>query len=242
MRQSTSYFAGLCALVAGCGYLVGCAADVGQSTDEEVIGEIQQGLSGGTEPGPDQVLTCINSDYGYWGCELVGVGLWPWTVGVPNDTLSSFKVGSNVRVTFFGDSVYGGSYGTYGPGTRVPNMSGYAPGHDTASSMRVVTKTTPDCRSTNPPTGWVFLYRDSNFLGDCVARQAGSYWHISDIGLKDDSLSSLKIGPSASAVYVWLYRDTNMGGPVTSYSTNPGYGLAVPSVQNGDTMSSMFIQ
>jgi hypothetical protein len=44
---------------------------------------------------------------------LVGLGFWAYPTGVPNDSMSSIKVGSDVRLTLCRDAVYGGTCETF---------------------------------------------------------------------------------------------------------------------------------
>lgn len=217
--------------------LCACGAQDPNSYEEESVGLAENAISGSTNPGPTEVVTCQDNTYGGY-CALMTPGFWAATTGVANDSLTSFKVGSGVRATFCSDSNFGGTCGQYYAGARVSFLSnGTAPPNDSASSVRIVLDTTPDCRvsSVSPPTGWVFLYRDSNFAGDCVALQAGDYNGAGNIGLANDTLSSLKIGPGLSAVTV--YNNTGFTGVLVTYST--GGALTLVAGMSGSTQDRM---
>lgn len=181
-------------LIATTGALAGCA-DVPDDASTKLASS-DQPLSGQTNPSPDQILVCPDADFA-GNCQLMGLGLYPNSAGVPNDSMSSIKVGSNVRVSLCRDSAFRGTCQTIDAGRQLGRLGYESIGNDTVSSVRVVPASTPDCRGRTfdspPPSGWVFLYRDANWQNDCVAVSYGSYWNVLDAGMAGDSLSSALI-------------------------------------------------
>jgi hypothetical protein len=172
--------------------LSGCGASPGSQIDETSTSSAA--LVGTTEPAANQILVCIDANFG-GVCLLLGVGFSPYSVGVPNDSMSSIKVGSAVRVTLCGNGIYGGTCETLPAGARVTNLGTEPVGNDSVSSLRVVDASTPECRfGAAPPPGWAFFFRDGGYNGDCAAHQIGEYPTSEDIGLANDSISSLRVG------------------------------------------------
>src|SRR4051812_29560391 len=96
--------------------------------------------NGISEPPSDQVW--VYTGPGYSGtCAALIAGFYPNSTGglggfgLPNDTISSLKVGSGVRARLFTDALYGGSYFWFGGvGDYATMPSGW---NDVASSIRV---------------------------------------------------------------------------------------------------------
>ena len=215
----------------GCG-----AADTGfdDGTPKEAadtVGTEEQAVTSLT------VTLCTNP--GYAGtCQDIGIGNRGSAIGIPSDTLSSFIVGSNARATLCETGNFGGRCQTYGPGSVGQIAS---PPNDTVSSVRVVRNSDPDCRnpSVPPPFGWAFLYRDPNYQGDCVSiyYQTGDYSYSVGIGLQNDSLSSLILGPH-TGLTTWTNPGFT-GSRVDYVPTFEGTPTYVPQVDRNDTMSSL---
>jgi hypothetical protein len=215
-------------------FLLGCGAADAGTADEAETGSEEQALSSGT------VQACTDPNL-RGTCPIIPTGLWPTlaSTGLPNDSLSSFSLGSNTRVTFCADPNFAGRCGTYTQGlTQITN-----PPNDTVSSIRIVSNSTPDCRNGNtfdPPQGYVFLYRGVNLLDDCVTLSSGNYSTAATTGLQNDTLSSMKIGPHTT-VTVWT--NPNFSGTRSNYiPTFEGTSTTVMQVDHNDTMSSIQVQ
>jgi murein DD-endopeptidase MepM/ murein hydrolase activator NlpD len=103
-------------------------------------------------PPPPPPPSCSNSadqvaffsDPNYSGsCSVKGIGDYtnPSAMGIPNDSLSSIRVGGNVKVTVCGNDNYGGTCETFsGDDSDLGNNS---IGHDTASSAKVESRSAP---------------------------------------------------------------------------------------------------
>jgi hypothetical protein len=156
---------------------------------------------------------------------LVGLGMFPNSAGVPNDSMTSIKVGSGVRVTLCRDGAFRGTCQTIDAGRWLANLGYEAVGNDSVSSMRVVPASTPDCRGHSfenpPPSGWVLLYRDANWQNDCVSVTYGNYWNVLDVGMANDSISSVLI-PADLHTPVVMYEHQGFQGT--------GFGAWFPGV------------
>jgi len=231
---------GACAIGISAGVLIGCSgaeegslpADVNNQTESDAdsgLATASQPISGTSTPGPYEILVCpdVNTaQYRYGGnCVKVPLGMFPNSAGVGNDTMSSIKVGSEVRATLCRDSAFRGNCQTFDPGTTRANLGNESIGNDTVSSIRIAPAATPDCRNRSidnpPPAGWVFLYRDQYWQGDCVAVSSGSYYNVLDIGLANDSISSWLV-PADCHTLVDMYNEQGWVGKYGIYSSYDG--------------------
>jgi len=197
---------------------------------------------GRTTPDADEVF--LWSDGNFMGqCAALRVGLFPWfepaadfdgtgrdrgSFGLPNDSLSSLKVGSDVRVRLFSDAIYSGSQLTKGPGSYPLIDSGW---NDVVSSLRVE----DNSRSINCDDlldGEFAVFGDANFAGDCVVLRYGRDYttYLEYLGIATDSISSVNSGNgwlghmscagSGSLIAAINLFDT-VDGTGSSYSLNP---------------------
>jgi hypothetical protein len=211
MASRRNQFMAACAGLLCSGLIVSACG----SEPNEDLTPVSSAVVGTTEPAPGQILVCVDANYG-GVCQLMGTGFWPFTAGVPNDSMSSLKVGSNVRVSLCRDGTFGGTCETLPAGARIANLGSEPVGNDSVSSVRIVDATVPDCRfGANPPVGWVFLFRDANYGNDCTSLQAGFYPTPAEFGLANDSISSLKTAlstPGGQPLAVSPFGDINFGG------------------------------
>jgi hypothetical protein len=224
----------LCLAALGCNDM----GDESVLLETEVPAVTEQALDGrAANPGPNEAIVCPDANY-YGNCVRVPVGLFPNSAGVGNDSMSSAKVGSNVRLSLCTDGGFGSLCQTLGPNARVTHMDSvgdFMNGHhgfnDQVSSMRLEVSSKPDCRDLNPPQGWVYLTRYSaswynftfktvwigqNGIMDCVAvpydtnnRTPTIVDNVIDVGFANDALYRI-VMPSNS--HVVLYNDQNRGG------------------------------
>jgi hypothetical protein len=133
-------------------------------------------------------------------CVSKGVGRYPnpSLIGLNNDSVSSIKVGANVKVTFCEHDDFAGNCET--AVSDVPDMTVSTVGNDQVSSMRI------HC---DPDGNQVALYIDVDYGGQCVFKTVGDYLTPTAIGLPNDAISSVRIG---SDVRLLLCRDDNLGG------------------------------
>lgn len=87
-------------------------------------------------PNSDQVALFIDDNY-LGSCVVKNIGVYPTvaSIGLPNDSVSSVKVGSNVRLRLFDNEYYTGPNSTFYSNDAV--LSNDAIGNDKVSSLRV---------------------------------------------------------------------------------------------------------
>jgi hypothetical protein len=206
-----------------------------------------------TDPGPYQVFiytdpnfkgTCAALEEGFFAADGVP---FQYNFGLPNDSLSSVKVGANVRIRLFSDTLLRGSF---------KHLTGFVstmpPGWDNVtSSMRVEDNSrSPTCNDLLP--GEFALFRDALFGSDCVVlyynRSPYRYYRPSDIGIANDSVSSVLPGPrfpasGSTRVGFVLYRDTSWGGSSITFlsgSSSSQTGIPISYLSNfNDAASSI---
>jgi hypothetical protein len=178
------------------------SADAAHSAPTQCLGFIQ----------PNEVRVYLQT--GYVGpCYSLFMGTTdPWTAydvtyGFPNDAVRSVKVGSNVSVTLFWNSLYTGDNGAV---FTVPASFGYSDmgsWNARASAARV--------QSWSPYTAcsgsgdFIALFTDGNYGGDCNKLTVGArcYSDPIEMGFRTDTLSSWR---NASGVFEPnLYIDFN---------------------------------
>jgi hypothetical protein len=142
-----------------------------------------------SEPSDNEVFIFFNPDFG-GACAALFPGLYPTSAhfGLPNDSISSIKVGSSVRARLFWDGPYAGSFFFARPG-HMRNISG---GFDNqVSSIRVeLTNRSENCGETFD--GEIALFRDAHLTGDCIVLPGSrSYPTTFVMGIANDSISSI---------------------------------------------------
>jgi len=168
------------------------------------------------EPADQEVFVYVNGNFG-GNCVALGPGFYPdgdFSVpyGVPNDSISSLKVGASVRARLFVDSWYGGAYYYFGGGHDYGVMpSGW---NDQTSSIRVETNSrSPVCNDLQ--VGEFALFRGANFTDDCVVLTYANtelYYTPDRMGIANDTVSSVNGGPRTSDC-LHLFWDQYDGGP-----------------------------
>ena len=90
-------------------------------------------------PNDDQIALFVDSDYG-GQCVVKGIGEYsnPSSIGLPNDSISSVKVGSNVQAVLCEHDNYGGTCETFAANDT--NLSDNNIGNDRVSSAKVETR------------------------------------------------------------------------------------------------------
>lgn len=154
-------------------------------------------------PSAAQVVLFTETNYG-GNCSLKGVGEYRSAdaTGLPNDSIKSVKLGSNVKLQLCQDANLTGYCEWYDgddSDLAVGNSLGY-----TASSAKVEARgPTTGC---TPGQDEVSLFDGTSYSGTCITKRIGAYANPSAIGLANDSISSVKVG---SQVKVELCRDDN---------------------------------
>lgn len=194
-------------------------------------------------PGANEV--CLYRDAMFCGdYRRLPIGNYGWTIDevtLPNDTISSFIVGSAVKIKVCVNGSYEGNCDGHTGWTSVNlpsgswcSAAGYTVCNDQISSLRVQ-PTNLDCA--NPGANQCAFFVDWHHSGDCVVLDAGYYSTPGEMGIHNDWLSSVKCGSNAS---VALYQDVSWGGYLTSIGpwndvTKPGWELGA----NNDKVSSV---
>jgi hypothetical protein len=90
-------------------------------------------------PNADQIALFIDGNYS-GQCVIKGIGSYtnPSAIGLPNDSISSIKVGGNVKTTLCRDDNYGGTCETFTGDDG--NLSDNSIGNDQVSSAKVETR------------------------------------------------------------------------------------------------------
>ena len=158
------------------------------------------------EPGPGQVA--FFEDIGFGAkCVVKGIGNYPTSshLGIANDSISSIKLGSGAQVLVCSDAWYEGQCELFT--ATAARLSDHPIGNDSISSAKVQPRgASITCE---PQADQVAFFHDDNFSGPCEVRVAGEYRHSEEIGLSNDSISSVKVG---SGMEVLLCKDANFSG------------------------------
>lgn len=123
-------------------------------------------------------------------------------IGLPNDCISSLRVPAGLRVTLFQDAGFSGNSITF-----TDSASFVGSFNDKTSSIVVE-------RDGNEPA--VDIYEYVNYQG--MRKQLGiGRYKIGEIGLPNNSLSSLRVGPGLKAI---LFENGDFTGSSVSYAHN----------------------
>jgi hypothetical protein len=158
-------------------------------------------------PTADQVAYFEHSNF-QGKCRIRGAGSLPKAadMGLPNDSISSIKVGTNVQALVCEDTFFEGQCELLKGNDS--NLGNNKIGHDRISSGKVQPR--GQSVSCVPRQTEVAFFRHSNFEGvSCEVRAIGNYRTSSDIGLRNDSISSIRVGSEVQAI---LCRDTSFLG------------------------------
>ncbi len=145
-------------------------------------------------PNADQIALFVDPDYG-GQCVVKGVGDYrnPGAIGLPNDSISSVRVGGNVWATLCRDDDYGGGCETFSGDDS--NLGDNSIGDNQVSSVRV------EWRSCSPGADQVALYADPNYGGSCVTLGLGDYPQPGYFGaVGNDNAESLRVGSNVQAI------------------------------------------
>ncbi|WP_175492665.1 beta/gamma crystallin-related protein [Methylocapsa palsarum] len=147
-------------------------------------------------PGADQAAFFKDANFG-GSCSVRGVGNYPNAnaIGLPNDSISSVKLGANVQVVLCKDVNFGGdcillkASESFVHDNRV--------GNDNTTSLRVQPLGFAECI---PNANQVSFYTNADFLGSCVVKEIGDYTNSGAIGLRDNSISAIHVGANVQVV------------------------------------------
>ncbi len=160
---------------------------------------------------PDQVAFYTDSNFG-GRCVVRSLGDYPTSaaIGLPEDSISSIAVGIDAQAYVCADSWFESTCELV---TVTDASLGNNPiGHDRISSVKVQRRGNPV--ACLPNADQVAFFRDSNFAGPCVVKSRGDYPLPDAMGLRGDSISSLRVGANAQGV---LCRDTYLLGDCQAF-------------------------
>jgi hypothetical protein len=145
-------------------------------------------------PKDNQAAFSTNANY-QGACALLGVGDYPTatSIGLPNDSISSLRVGSGVQVYACRDENFAGSCVLIRGAHRTMVNTGMDNDQITSIKVQPIGAALP-CE---PGPLQVALYEDANYAGDCRRLPIGDYATATSTGLPNDSVSSIRVGPGA---------------------------------------------
>ncbi len=166
---------------------------------------------------------------------MLGIGDYPTatSIGLPNDSISSLRVGSDVQVYACRDENFAGACvlirGAH------PTMANTGMGNDQITSLKV--QPIGAALPCEPGPLQVALYEDANYAGDCRRLPVGDYATATSTGLPNDSVSSIRVGPGAQ---VRVCSDAYFAGTCILLTANAPY-LGNLSIGN-DHLTSAKVQ
>ena len=193
--------------------------NVAASPNETWYQSTNSGGGGCSNPNADQVTLYVRSGFDSNGqCVTKGIGEYSnsGSIGLPDNSIRSIKVGSNVRARLCTEENFGGNCDWFGADNG--DLNGSAVGSGT-SSVKVESKPPEGC--SNPNADQVTLYVRSGFdsNGQCVTKGIGEYSNSGSIGLPDNSIRSIKVG---SNVRARLCTEENFGGNCDWFGADNG--------------------
>jgi hypothetical protein len=197
-------------------------------------------------PGANEV--CLYRNLSFCGdYRRLQIGNYGWTIDevtLPNDTISSFIVGSAVKIKVCQNGSYEGNCDTHTGPTYISldsgswcSAMGYTVCDNQISSLRVQ-PTSINCASPGPYQ--CSFFTDWHHSNDCVVLNMGYYSTPGEMGIHNDWLSSVKCGSNASAD---LYQNASWGTYLTTIgpwndTTKPGWELGAYN----DVVSSVVVR
>ncbi len=151
-------------------------------------------IPGGCNPGADQVALFVDPDYN-GQCVVKGVGEYPnpSSIGLPNDAISSLKVGGSVQAVLCLDDNYGGGCETFLGDDS--NLGDNSIGDNQVSSARV------EWRTCTPDANQVALYANPDYAGNCITLGIGEYPNPGYLGpVGNDNAESIRVGSNVQAI------------------------------------------
>ena len=187
----------------------------------------------GCNPRPNEIAVFEHESYG-GQCIIHNVGNYRGAVeiGLPDNFISSVKVGNLLRVVFYRNENFEGITGVYTASDAALYYDDI--GNDTVSSMRVDLKAKPQKCKAGPTQ--VAFFRDEQYKGPCVVKEIGEYPDPLAMGIDEDYITSFKVG---AKVKVILYTWTDFGGDTAVFTRNIN-NLYYEPIGN-DTISSFKI-
>ena len=156
-------------------------------------------------PGRNQVSLFMHSDF-LAPCVVKAIGTYSSAsaIGLDNDSASSVRIGQDAEAQLCRDTGFQGDCMLFT--SNDSNLGNNRIGHDIVSSLKVQPRGFQECP---PGDDEAALFMHSDFLAPCEVRGIGEYRNASEIGLKDNSTSSIIVGAN---VQVCACKDKNFEG------------------------------
>jgi hypothetical protein len=164
----------------------------------------------------NQAAFFVNADF-LGACVVRNIGEYPGSAGIgqPNDSISSIRVGTGVRVvictdaSFKGDCILLTSDNSFLQRSRV--------GNDEVTSVKIQRRGMQECI---PSNNQVSFFMHADFLAPCVVKAQGSFADAGAIGLDAQSIYSIKVGTGAQAC---LCSSENFGGDCRAFTSSSSF-------------------
>jgi hypothetical protein len=142
-------------------------------------------------PGPQQVALFMHRGF-LAPCEIRDVGEYPDLATAPalKNAVSSIRVGQDVQAILCRRASFEGDCELFVASDD--NLNDDRIGNDNASSLKVQVKGLQECM---PKMGEAALFKHPEFLAPCVIRTIGDYATAEAIGLSDNSIAAVRLGP-----------------------------------------------
>jgi hypothetical protein len=198
--------------------------------DQVSSAKVQQRGATACPPGNFQVSFFTDADF-LGSCVVKGVGAYAsaGAIGLPNDTISSVRIGPNAQAVICKDNDFKADCILLTGDVQF--LTGDRVGNDAVSSAKVQPLGTAECE---PGPNQAAFFMHAGFLAPCVVKGIGAYAEASQIGLDNQSISSIKVGPGAMAC---TYDQDNFAGPAQTYTSGSSF-----LGSNNDLISSLRVQ
>jgi hypothetical protein len=185
-------------------------------------------------PAPDEIWVFTEPNFqGTWESLTIGNYYTPAQMRMPDNAISSVKVGSGVRAHLCNDSYLNGDCMVFVPvPNHHPNLANNVIGDNNVTSIRVV-----PLGSCQPASDEVTLFMHIDFGEPCQKLKVGQYNNSDQFNLPDNSISSISLG---SGVRTYLCSDNSLRGICEWINFNDPW-LGDNSIGN-DTLSSLKVE
>jgi murein DD-endopeptidase MepM/ murein hydrolase activator NlpD len=187
--------------------------------------------SSGCVPGQYQAAVFTDANFG-GTCVVKGLGEYrtPEAIGLPNDSISSIKIGSGANVRLCDNSDLNSPCEYFS--VDDPELNNNSINTNTVSSMKVEdTAPTTNCV---PNQYQVAFFMNENYQETCILRGVGRYNDAGALGLPDNSISSVKVG---ARVWVRICDNVNNDSPCDQFEYDRP-DLTPTTVQNNKASSA----
>ena len=167
--------------------------------------------------GSNQVALFVDPNYS-GQCVVRGIGSYPdpGAIGLPNDSISSVKLGGGINVQLCRDNDLSNT--CEWTTLDIPDLATHSVGAKQVSSVNVVGGYAQS-GGCSPTASQVALFVATNYGGQCVVKEIGSYPDPGAMGLPNDSTSSVQVG---SNVKLQLCRDSGFSNTCEWIDQNVG--------------------